>query len=409
MKILFVSGIYPKGQDEYYTKFLKKGSLSNASNVFQWGIINGLKENNADFSVLSFPFLPTFPCGYKKSKIDNGDIKYQDIVIGKVCSYSTIAGIKELSIIKKLKKEIYKWSATLSPEDNGLILVYSTYGPFLRSAIDVSKRYNNIQVCPIITDLFISSLSKLKSFPLLKKIQGVFEYKMIKYGLNNANSFILLAKGMEEFVPQSFGKNIVIEGIAGGNYLEPIGKVETAEKKILYTGSLGKHTSVKELVDAFMLTKSTNIKLLICGSGYYEDYIKEKSIDDNRINYLGIVSHSKSIELQKESTALINPRLPSVPDTPYSFPSKTIEYLTSGTPMIGYKLKGIPDEYYKHFYSPEDDSVEELAKLIEKVLSKPQEELDNFAYQAWSFVVENKRAKNQVKKIIEFEEGLIES
>ena len=402
MKILFITGLYTKDSENYYSSVLKKGALANPSNVYQWGILKGLAENDVDFEVCSFPFLPTYPTGIKIKKTIFEDVIIDDKIVGKSYSYCTSAGLKEWDITRKLKVVIREWMRTVASGETGIILIYSLYGPFLKAAIDSSKSYDNIKVCPIVTDLFISSISKLRTLPFLKKIQGYFEYRRIKYGIEEADTFILLAKGMVKYVPRAVDNHVIVEGIAGDDLPTPVSKDNSCVNILLYTGSLGIHTSVKELVDAFLMTKDDSFRLVICGSGTYEGYIKQKSIEDRRIIFKGNVTRSEAVNLQKCAKVLINPRLPNVPDTPYSFPSKTIEYLVSGTPMIGYKLIGIPEEYYKYFYIPVDESVDALSELITNVLSLPQEELDRRAYEAWNFIINHKNSKCQVLKILNY-------
>lgn len=400
MKILYICGIYPRNLEAYYSSVLKSGTLAYPSNVYQWGVVKGLLENNVDLEVCSFPFLPTFPSGIKIRHTLQEDIKNDGRVIGKSYGYSTIAGIKELDIYRKLKQIIHKWAKTCTNMERNIILIYSVYGPFLKAAIDCAKLYENIKVCPIVTDLFISSLSVLKGYPILKQIQGLFEYKRIRYGLNNADTFVLLAKGMVKYVPRAVNNHVVVEGIAGDDFPYPSPKISINEKILLYTGSLGTHTSVKELVDAFLMTNDQSFRLVICGAGSYSEYIKSKAKDDKRIIFKGPVTRDIAIQLQKNSTVLINPRLSTIPDTPFSFPSKTIEYLASGTPMIGYELAGIPHEYYKYFYVPQDESIQALSHLITEVLSLPQKDLDNRSLESWRFITEQKNAKQQISKML---------
>ena len=114
------------------------------------------------------------------------------------------------------------------------------------------------------------------------------------------------------------------------------------------------------------------------------------------------MTHDEAISMQREAFALINPRLPSVSLTRYSFPSKTIEYLMSGTPMIGYKLDGIPDEYYEHMFIPSDESVEKLQETITYVLNNDPRIMMKKAQKAQSFIYEYKTAIKQCGRIIDF-------
>ena len=130
--------------------------------------------------------------------------------------------------------------------------------------------------------------------------------------------------------------------------------------------------------------------------------ITEAAEKDPRIIYKGMLPREEVLFLQQQSTVLINPRKPNGGITKYSFPSKTVEYLSSGTPMIGYKLEGIPEEYFNYYYTIDSLSEEDLVHTLDAVLSLPQDELDKKAHSAYKFIMENKTAEKQVKKIIDF-------
>lgn len=70
--------------------------------------------------------------------------------------------------------------------------------------------------------------------------------------------------------------------------------------------------------------------------------------------------------------------------------------------MIGYRLEGIPDEYFDFMVVPDDLSVEALTMAIEHELSMPEDCLSEKGEKAKKFIIENKSAKAQVSKIINF-------
>jgi len=124
------------------------------------------------------------------------------------------------------------------------------------------------------------------------------------------------------------------------------------------------------------------------------------SIDD-RICYKGNIDREDVLLLQKKARLLVNPRQPNYELTKYSFPSKTMEYLASGTPVLMYKLPGIPEEYFQFCYTLTDLSVDELASKIDEIVSQTDFELQKKGEEAKRFILENKTARIQVKKIID--------
>ena len=79
--------------------------------------------------------------------------------------------------------------------------------------------------------------------------------------------------------------------------------------------------------------------------------------------------------------------------------------MMSGTPMIGYRLSGIPDEYYDNMFVIEDTE-DGMKKALKMVMGLPQDTRNEMGKKARKFVVEQKNAKIQCRKIIDLLEGL---
>ncbi len=402
MKIVFISGLYSVGSEAELLAQCKGTGLQNASNTFQWALVQGLLDNNIDLKVLSFPYLPCFPFGYKSVFTPELPIWYEVKEIGTMISYCTVPVIKKWHIqglIKKKLKQIVKANCGNEPI---YVITYTASPSFISPLISLKKQYD-IRICPIITDLIEFYNDPIYNRSFLKKLQGNIEKEQTVKNYPFIDKFVLLTEAMKEIIPTARDKSIVVEGIAAVRKdLYIGGKVYDKQRTLLYTGALAAHSCVNELVESFCLTSNPEFRLVICGDGVWKDYIKERAKTDKRIIYKGLVSRNEAVSLQKEATALINPRKPNLSVTKYSFPSKTMEYLSSGTPMIGYKLEGIPQEYYKYYYTVEDMTAEGLAKVIDQVLTKPAEELSTKAKEAFDFIVENKTAKEQASKIIDF-------
>jgi glycosyltransferase involved in cell wall biosynthesis len=153
-------------------------------------------------------------------------------------------------------------------------------------------------------------------------------------------------------------------------------------------------------VNAFKLIQDKNYRLILCGIGDSESEIKAAIMEDNRICYLGQLSRSEVLQLQTQSTVVVNPRQNIEEFTKYSFPSKNLEYLSSGVPLVAYKLDGIPDEYDKYIFYVEDNSIEALRNKLIVVCA--MSEIDRNIYsKAVQLFVEEKNEINQTNKIVE--------
>lgn len=379
------------------------GMLQDPSNVFQWNIIEGLLQNNVDFTLASVPAFPAWP-NYRHVLTPHGTMILNGEEYGHYLSYCDIPFYKEYSQRRVLRNYLRQWCNKNANETQLFILVYSQWPQHLGAALDLKGEFPQLTVATIITDVIENALEYASNRSFFKRILIHLAEKEEQKMFPLVDKYILLTKYMEESIVEAVGRNIVVEGISSSNKIDMAKKptCEDLSRTILYTGVLERYAGVDQMVDAFMMTKDERFRLVICGSGTSEDYICKSAKKDSRIVFNGHINHSEVIQYQKKATVLINPRRPNGKITKFSFPSKTMEYMMSGTPMIGYKLEGIPDDYYFHMYIPKSLSVEDLASCINDTLTLPAETLEEKALSAMQFVANNKNPKVQVKKIIEF-------
>ena len=401
MKILYISGLYSEELLPYFDHNIKGCRLQHAANTFQYAILEGLVENDADFYVLSFPFLPCFPHHFKSNKVPTRKITYEGKVVGESVGYFTHVLFKPLSIRKKLRQNVQLWlQNNIDSDEPFCVLVYSYEYYLIEPLLALKSKYPNMQIVSIITDLHGDAKAFGSNHSFLKRIQLSIVNLRKTACVRLIDRSVLLTPHMVEKLPNAESNHIVIEGIYRNS--ENISSDIKWPKTLLYTGSFQEFAGVKLLADAFMATSDPTYRLILCGSGPDTDYINTCAKTDSRIDNLGRVSREDSVRLQKSVSLLVNPRQPNDGITKYSFPSKTMEYMSSGTPMIGYRLEGIPDEYFEYMVVPEDLSVEALTSAIEHELSMPEDYLSEKGEDAKRFILENKSAKAQVAKIINF-------
>lgn len=402
MKLLFINCAYPQ---ECYNvlKENSNGMLNAAVNVFQWSVIDGLEQNDIDCTLACVPSLPAWP-RYRHFFTPKGVMSVEGMKRGHYLRYLNLPALKQLSERRILRKYINQWCKKNKKEDKLVVLVYGQYVAELGAAIDLKRKYPNLIVASIITDLIDNAMDFSANHHWLKRIQVRLEEKGQRKIFPNVDKFILLTHQMTECIPEAKEKYIVVEGIAPKDSLKSIYPVNKDEKlrTLLYTGVLEKYAGVDQLVDAFYKTTNADFRLIVCGSGSSASHVKDVADKDSRIIYKGRVEREEAVLLQRESTLLINPRIPNGNITKYSFPSKTMEYMTSMTPMIGYHLEGIPKEYYEHMYTPRDLSLVSLTDCINETLSLPIDELQVKAASAFDFIEKNKNSKMQIGRMLRF-------
>jgi glycosyltransferase involved in cell wall biosynthesis len=197
----------------------------------------------------------------------------------------------------------------------------------------------------------------------------------------------------------------VMEGICSSE-TQSIQFENQNNKVILYTGTLHEKFGIMNLIAAFKKIENINYELIICGVGDCENQIKNIASFDSKIEFLGKLPREQVLELQKKATVLVNPRQNNEEFTKYSFPSKTLEYLSAGKPLVAYKLNGIPDEYDPYICYVKDNSIDCLANTLRKVCELPYIERYEIGKRGRDFVLDYKNSKVQVKKIIDLIESL---
>lgn len=399
MKLLFVTGLYPNECKSLYSKNCAIGySIQNAPDTFQWSVIDGLCKNGVDFYVVSCPFLPCYP-HYKKKEIKKQQVVYKNNPIGEVLPYSTLPVIKYLSMYNAIKCFVEKWVKDIGNEES-VILTYTPELSFIIPIIEIKKKYPNVKLATIVTDLVDDMKNYQENLSWTKRIQTKIIQRITKSIYKKIDKFILLTRYMEEKIPESKNNNIVLEGICGK--VNDITNNNKIPFSLLYTGVLEEYAGIKVLINAFVKTTDERFKLIICGSGPLGEYVNDMSLKDTRIEYRGLIPREEVLILQKSVTFLINPRQPNGGITKYSFPSKTMEYLVSGTPMIAYQLEGIPEEYYQYFYTPDDLSVDSLTGLITRCFTSDNLNYYETAILASKFIQSKKSAEYQVSRLLSY-------
>lgn len=398
---MFINSAYPP---ECYEQMQvdSGGVMQIPSNVFQWSIIDGLEKNLVDFSLACVPALPAWP-RYRHFFTPRGELILNGYQRGHYLRYFDFPAIKQADIKRVLYKYVKKWCEKSSRDEELCLLTYTQQADMLGAAIDIKRVFPNVKVATIVTDLIDNALDFKSNQRLLKRIQVELEKRAERTLFPNVDKYILLTSQMVECIPEAGGKFLVMEGVAPKVHILENRVVKNNEiRTLLYTGALEEYAGVRMLVDSFTKTRDNRFRLMICGTGSDASYIRDMATKDPRIVYRGRVKWDEAVRLQRESTLLINPRRPNNGITKYSFPSKTMEYMTSGTPMIGYHLEGIPNEYYNYMYTPVDLSVEALTDCIEKTLKLSQYELDAMALSAINYITQYKNSKVQVQRIVDF-------
>ena len=178
--------------------------------------------------------------------------------------------------------------------------------------------------------------------------------------------------------------------IVDSNKVKSLNNIKNENFKITYAGGLHEAYGLKLLVDAIAgLNKSISVELILYGKGDQVEYIKEKSLTDSRIKYMGFCDNEMLIPALLSSDLLVNPRPTHQEFATLSFPSKLIEYLYTGIPVLTTRIKSIPDDYEEHFFYIDDESVTGIQNSILDMIQIPEKLRIEKASKAAIFVKNN--------------------
>ena len=380
MKVLFVCGFFNELEETHIVRD-SIGNIHYSANLLQQRIIQGFKKNNIHLEIVSAPFVGTYPKEYKK-------IFFNAISKKEYVSFFNIWAIRNIFRYKSLKKYIRQ---NINLEEYDYVLIYAPHTPFLKvnKWIKKKKKLKSVLIVPDLPQYMNLNENKSSLYSLLKKVDIHNFEKLNKL----VDGYVLLTESMNEIINLEKKKNVVIEAITEKSDITD--KKSYDAQTIVYTGRLNKAFGIKELIDTFMKIDDQNVKLILCGSGDLDNYIRIAQKKDERIKYMGQLPKKEVKKFEDEATVLINPRKDNQEYIKYSFPSKNLEYLSTGNKTLCYKLSGIPNDYDQFLYYIDNfnslkDAIEFLLKDSNKKYTL--EDLNDF--------LETKTEKSQVKKIV---------
>ena len=400
MNILCLMGLFPKE----YEKEILNDSLSgmqNAANKLQWAIVDGLScQDSVRIDVLNSLYIGAYPRKYKKMSIPSFAFHVKEDICGENVGFLNLPFVKYLSKYQSLKSKIDQWITETDGEK--VILAYALTSPFAELLHYVKTKYPNVKCVLFVPDLpeYMDVNNKSFIYRVLKKSHA----SHLKKNIREIDGYVFLTDYMKEWFDRDV-RYTVVEGIYGGSAVSEE-DCSAREKVVLYAGGLCEEYGISELVDSFKRMRLDGWKLELIGDGPLLPKLKQMACEENWLSVRGILPNSEVLKRQRQVSVLVNPRRGGQVFTKYSFPSKTIEYMSSGTPMIGYRLQGIPDEYYQYIYeaSLENDG---LANCLNKVMKLSEQERTALGIRARSFILQEKNAAKQCTKIIRLIKDII--
>ncbi len=232
---------------------------------------------------------------------------------------------------------------------------------------------------------------------------GGFFVKMGNFVIRHADGYVLLTQAMNSYIGNENRPYVVLEGHADITMAEKAPSLEQKKspRVCLYAGSVCVQYGLKNLVEGFRMADIPNARLEIYGPGDYVEELKAIAAEDPRVFYGGMLLSSEVVEKEMEATLLVNPRPTNEEFVKYSFPSKTMEYMSSGTPVATTVLPGMPEEYHSYVYLFRDESAQGIGKTLKEIFENDDQTLFRKGQDARAFVLDTRNNVIQAAKIIE--------
>lgn len=400
ISILFLGKFYPPKMLNTI-KEDSRGVIGFSNHNFEMSIVHGLEKLPVNLSILTIPGVYSWP--HNNRKLFTLAEHYSEGAVSvKSAGFCNVAGINKVSM---LMSTLYNLRRIYGRFDGSEVhVITNAPNVLILKALFLSKKLTRkkIDVTVIIPDIpsMVTMMHKKD-----RSIKGWFIDRIDKWTiglLEKCDKHVLLSEAMTDFFSRPINY-IVMEGLIDINNYPESRNTSFDKKVILYTGSIHRQFGIMNLVEAFEMAKlGDDVELWICGSGDSASEIKERIKSNKRIKFFGLVDSEHAREMQQQASVLVNPRTSDFEFTKYSFPSKTLEYMMTGKPVVMNRLPGVPTEYFDYVITPKDESVASLSETLEKVISLTPKEKERTGEAGRRFVMNNKNADVQMKRVVDF-------
>lgn len=395
MEVIYISALISRNKVDSIYKHTGKNP-GYAVQKFSRLLVRGLIDNGVKAFTLSNPPIT-------RSESDKFWINYgrevEESISYRYIPFINLPIFKHICVFTYAFIYVLLWGLT-NRRDKAIICdvlsISCCFGALLASKII------RIQSVAVVTDIYSQMVgeSNYGLTQILKKMAGSIQ----KWYSTSFSKYILLTEAMNSLVNPRHRPFIVLEAICDTRDADESSQSIIGKDKpltVLYAGGVEEKYGLKALAEGFHSLQRDDIRLVIYGHGGFVSSIREMSQDDHRIEYRGIAPNEEIVEAEKKATLLVNPRFTTEEFASFSFPSKNIEYMASGTPLLTTQLPGMPKEYYPYVYLfNKGESSQGYAIVMDEILSLSPETLNRKGQSAQEYVLKNKNAIVQIKRVI---------
>ena len=231
---------------------------------------------------------------------------------------------------------------------------------------------------------------------------SAFSKKLSNFVIRHCTDYVLLTQAMNDYLNPEGKPHVILEGhsdIAMARQKPSLAR-KASPRVCMYAGGVSKQYGLENLVKGFQKADLPDARLEIYGPGDYVQELSQIAAEDSRIFYGGMLLNAEIVEREMAATLLVNPRPTGEEYVKYSFPSKTMEYMSTGTPVLTTVLPGMPKEYHPYVYLLEEETADAIAEKLGQIFAQPAEALLEKGMAAREFILKEKNNVKQAGKIL---------
>lgn len=231
---------------------------------------------------------------------------------------------------------------------------------------------------------------------------SAFSKKLSNFVIRHCTDYVLLTQAMNDYLNPEGKPHVILEGHSdiAMERQEPSPARKASPRVCMYAGGVSKQYGLENLVKGFRKADLPDARLEIYGPGDYVQELSQIAAEDSRIFYGGMLLNAEIVEREMAATLLVNPRPTGEEYVKYSFPSKTMEYMSTGTPVLTTVLPGMPKEYHPYVYLLEEETADAIAEKLAQIFAQPAEALFEKGMTAREFILKEKNNVKQAGKIL---------
>jgi glycosyltransferase involved in cell wall biosynthesis len=233
-----------------------------------------------------------------------------------------------------------------------------------------------------------------------------FDFAQHKFWLPRMDGIVAVTDAMiQDFAPG--GPHLIMEGGLAPGILETsavqaLRQSDSEQLIAVMAGSLDEFNGVRIAVEALRLAPELKIHLIIAGDGPLREYVQGAAQMDDRISYVGFVSHGEVLAMYREADLLLNLRVTRCIRTPYFFPGKLLEYLSSGTAVLSTDCSHVRRVYSGLLYLAPGEDPRDIATELKRIAAVPAADRTSMARKAREWMMAHMTWNQQGERLVEF-------